>query len=129
MDFWYRLETLVRSWLRSYDAEAASDRHAWRELEEFLNDKQFDRLNSRPRSAGGRARSSSGNVPPDVRRALSDLELSPGAGIEEIRRAYRAQLLRYHPDRHASDAERYRTAEEVTRRLTLAYTRLKAYYD
>lgn len=56
------------------------------------------------------------------------LELDPGVDdLKAVRKAYRKQLLQYHPDRHASDPEKYKAATEVTRRLTEAYNGLTRY--
>lgn len=125
MDFWYRLERLVRSMVAESESSDEFD-EAWRELDDFLNDRGISGGSAAP----GRAAESRGRtgVPEAVRHALADLELSEGASMEEIRRAYRSQLVMYHPDRHAGDTERHRTASEVTRRLTLAYRLLCDYY-
>lgn len=128
MDLWFRVETLVRSWLNTGDSEQISA-DAWRELEDFLREEPLE--SPRPPHAG--SSDSSGNsrdrLPAPIRQALLDLELSPGATLEEIKRAYRKQLIQYHPDRHSGDEVRYTTAAEVTRRLTLAYQRLCDYYS
>ncbi len=54
-------------------------------------------------------------------------EVDSGADLRTVRKAYRKQLLKYHPDRHASDPEKYKAATEVTRRLTEAYNGLTRY--
>ncbi len=55
------------------------------------------------------------------------LEVDSSADLRAVRKAYRKQLLQYHPDRHASDPEKYKAATEVTRRLTEAYNGLTRY--
>lgn len=55
------------------------------------------------------------------------LEVDSDADLRAVRKAYRKQLLKYHPDRHASDPEKYKAATEVTRRLTEAYNGLTRY--
>ena len=54
------------------------------------------------------------------------LELEPGASSEEIQAAYKAQLLKYHPDRvsHLGD-EFQRLAHNKTLAIRQAYTILK----
>lgn len=49
------------------------------------------------------------------------LGLDPGADRAQIRRAYRRELLSFHPDRFANDPSKLETATEITRRLTEAY--------
>ena len=54
------------------------------------------------------------------------LELEPGASLEEIQAAYKAQLLKYHPDRvsHLGD-EFQQLAHRKTLAIRQAYTILK----
>lgn len=53
------------------------------------------------------------------------LELSPGASNDEIAAAYKAQLLRYHPDRVAHLGDEFqRLAHTKTLEIQQAYTRL-----
>ncbi|MCR9163261.1 MAG: J domain-containing protein [Nannocystaceae bacterium] len=63
----------------------------------------------------------------DRKRWYKTLEVEPGADLRTVRKAYRKLLLQYHPDRHASDPEKYKAATEVTRRLTEAYNGLTRY--
>ncbi|MFW5694840.1 MAG: J domain-containing protein [Alkalispirochaeta sp.] len=130
MDLWFRVETLVRSWLNPTVSEEISE-DAWQELEDFLREERLEPSgpSPRPHNRGGSASTSTDQLPAPIRQALSDLELSPGVTLNEIRRAYRKQLIQYHPDRHSGDEMRYTTAAEVTRRLTLAYQRLCDYYS
>lgn len=59
-----------------------------------------------------------------IRQYYANLELRPGASLEEVRRAYRDLMRRYHPDKHAGDAERHRAATELAQSLTQAYRAL-----
>jgi hypothetical protein len=53
------------------------------------------------------------------------LDLSPGASNDEIAAAYKAQLLRYHPDRVAHLGDEFqRLAHRKTLEIQQAYTRL-----
>lgn len=54
------------------------------------------------------------------------LELSPGASDDEIAAAYKAQLLKYHPDRVAHLGDEFqRLAHRKTLEIQQAYTCLK----
>ena len=57
------------------------------------------------------------------------LELEPGASYEEVRRAYRRLVAKYHPDRYASDPAKYEAATEVARKITVAHEGLKDYLE
>ncbi len=59
-------------------------------------------------------------------RWLRTLELGPEATEDEIRGAYRKLMRKYHPDRYASDPEKYKAATEVAQKITEAYNGLKA---
>lgn len=58
-------------------------------------------------------------------RWLRTLELGADASEDDIRRAYRKLMRKYHPDRFASDPEKYKAATEVARKITEAYNGLK----
>lgn len=52
------------------------------------------------------------------------LEIQYGAGIEEIKAAWKKMMKKYHPDLHANDPEKYQTALEITKTITHAYQEL-----
>jgi DnaJ-domain-containing protein 1 len=69
-------------------------------------------------------------VPPeDVRRAFAALELPLTATVDEIRRAYRKLMARYHPDHHTEDPDLERVATELSRKLTAAYDKAAAWKE
>jgi len=59
--------------------------------------------------------------------SYSILDLSPGAGWNELRTAYRSSVKKWHPDRFQSDEKR-RNAEERTKEITRAYKILADFY-
>ena len=63
----------------------------------------------------------------DRRNWYKTLEVEPGADLKTVRRSYRKLLLKYHPDKFASDPEKQKAATEVTRKLTEAYNGLTRY--
>jgi hypothetical protein len=72
-------------------------------------------------SHGGRGRPSARDIE-DWHRTL---EVPVGADFETIRKSYRRLMAKYHPDKFASDPEKYAAATEVTRKITGAYNGLK----
>lgn len=64
-----------------------------------------------------------------VKQYLANLELSPGATLSDVERAYERLLERYRPERHAEDPERHRAAQELTDSLTRAYRALRRHFD
>ena len=50
----------------------------------------------------------------------ANLELSPGASFEEIKKSYKRLLKQYHPDKFHND-DRSKYAEQITQKLNEAY--------
>ncbi|MFW5643467.1 MAG: J domain-containing protein [Alkalispirochaeta sp.] len=117
---WDRLESLVRSWVTAYRHDPEYTEEAWQELEDYL---KGETGRSHREAEGPRE-----SLSPEMKQAFYDLELPPGADSASVKRAYRRLLLKYHPDRFHGDRDRAATAEEVTRRISLAYKRLNDYY-
>lgn len=63
-----------------------------------------------------------------VKQYLANLELGPGATWPDVERAYKRLLERYHPDKHQTDPDRHRVAQELTESLTSAYQALRRYF-
>jgi hypothetical protein len=57
--------------------------------------------------------------------ALQILGLTPAASPSQIRRAYRKLALVWHPDRHATNPQRRKQAEERFKGISAAYQHLK----
>ncbi|MCS6988665.1 MAG: J domain-containing protein [Chloroherpetonaceae bacterium] len=55
----------------------------------------------------------------------ANLELPYGASLEEVRKAYRNLMKRYHPDKFSGDPEKQKTATEIAKGLNKAYRELE----
>lgn len=55
--------------------------------------------------------------PREVREAYAALELPLGADREQVDRAFRELLHRYHPDKHMNDSRRHQMANDLTIRI------------
>jgi DnaJ-domain-containing protein 1 len=98
-------------------------REAEQELEEYLRTGRNPRRPDPGRSnLGGRGR---GTVPEAVRRDFANLGLEPSASLEQVRRAHRQLLSRYHPDRFAPDPEKQRLATRITQILNASFRRIR----
>ncbi len=85
-------------------------------------ERAFEEARARGQSGGGsRGRASSR----DVENWHRTLEVPVGADFDTIRKSYRRLMAKYHPDKYASDPEKYAAATEVTRKITGAYNGLK----
>lgn len=87
----------------------------------------WDRAYEKARAGAGVRGAPPSDPVADRKTWYRTLELEPGADLRTVRKAYRKLLLKYHPDRHASDPEKYKAATEITRRLTEAYNGLTRY--
>lgn len=57
----------------------------------------------------------------ELRQAYAALEVPFGADFATVRKAYRALMRKYHPDRHTGSAEKQRAATELAQKLSAAY--------
>ncbi len=55
----------------------------------------------------------------------ANLELPYGADRESVRKSWKRLMKRYHPDRHSSDPEKNKVANELCAELTRAYQELQ----
>lgn len=83
-------------------------------------ERAFEEARARGQSGGGSRASSR-----DVENWHRTLEVPVGADFDTIRKSYRRLMAKYHPDKYASDPEKYAAATEVTRKITGAYNGLK----
>lgn len=70
-----------------------------------------------------------GPSPSQLSRWYETLEVTPSTSDDEIRRAYRRLINRYHPDRFAAHPEKLAAATEVARKLTEAYNGIRSHRE
>lgn len=94
------------------------------ELHKASADKGLDEEYARIRAeveAEAEGQTPTASETPDVRRFYANLELPLGAGVGEVKAAYRRLMRRYHPDKHSTDPERARAATVLAHELRTAY--------
>ena len=64
-------------------------------------------------------------VDPQLAGYYANLEIPYGSDLEIVRRAWKRQLKKYHPDLHAENPEKRRLANELTVELTRAYQEIE----
>ncbi len=104
-----------------------------------LSDEELEAELLRRRRARAQSRSELGPIAatserdnPERQRLMqyyANLELPPFAPVDEVKRAYRDLMKRYHPDRHGADPERHKAATELAQSLTRAYEALLDYLE
>lgn len=62
----------------------------------------------------------------ELAQHYANLELKPGASIDEIEKKYRELVAKYHPDKHQKDSDRHRAATELVTQLKKSYDTLLA---
>lgn len=58
--------------------------------------------------------------PTDEEKYYANLELPKGASLQEVRKAHRTLLKKYHPDFHGNDEDKRQTAELIIQQLNEA---------
>ncbi len=98
-------------------------RDAWEELDEYMR----GGTGGHSGRAGGRQWGPP-HRPADesLRQDYANLEVPFGADIETVRKSYRSLILRYHPDKHAGDAEKHRVALEITKKINESFERIRS---
>ncbi len=66
------------------------------------------------------------SVQDPLAECYANLEIPVGSDRATIKKAWKTQMKKYHPDLHCDDPEKKRVAEELTRRLTQARNTLDA---
>lgn len=62
---------------------------------------------------------------PAIAAHYAALKLPYGAGLDDVKSAYRKAMRQYHPDRHSSDPRRTEAATRVAQHITESYQALK----
>ena len=79
-------------------------------------------------SPGRRRDSNTPNRPKTKNQQLAqhyaNLELPPGASIEEVHKSWRKLILKYHPDRYAGDTLKIERATRITQIINSSYSAL-----
>ncbi|MBN1602155.1 MAG: hypothetical protein JW915_11130 [Chitinispirillaceae bacterium] len=60
---------------------------------------------------------------------LAYFGLKPPSNLSEVKTARNREMLKYHPDKFASDPEKLQYANEIALVYNAAYERLEAYYS
>ena len=58
----------------------------------------------------------------------ANLELPYGAGFDEIKKSYKKLLKKYHPDKFYGDEKKLALAQDVVKKLNLAYSYFEEKY-
>lgn len=96
------------------------------ELEEELLRRRRERARGRA-SGGAPSREAESPQAKQLSQYYANLELKPGATLEDVKKSYRELMRKFHPDKFVGDAEKHRAATELAQSLTEAYQKLSAH--
>ncbi len=99
-------------------------RAAWEELEDYLGTGTGG-PSAGERAGSQRARRPEPPVDESLRQDFQNLEVPFGADIETVRKSYKSLMLKYHPDKFASDPEKQRVALEITKKINESFDRIR----
>lgn len=95
------------------------------ELNGFLRknkrDEKYIPSKEPPLSNFHQAAVSSYSAPDPLAEYYANLEIPVGSSRATIKKAWKTQMKKYHPDLHCADPGKKRIAEELTRQLTQAH--------
>jgi DnaJ-domain-containing protein 1 len=98
-------------------------REAWDELDDYMK----GGTGNRTRRTEGRQSRRQGPQPDEsLRQDYANLEVPFGSDIETVRSSYKSLMLKYHPDKYASNPERQRVALEITKKINESFERIRA---
>ena len=94
----------------------------------------FENLKAQARNAQNQTHSQNQNRPNpedplitiarELVRDYHNLEIKPGAAVDEVKAAYKTMIKQYHPDRFAHDPAKQATATAITSKLNQSYARI-----
>lgn len=90
--------------------------------------REQDERASRKSEGRGTERGSSKGAP-SIRKCYESLEVPFGSDFETVKKAYKKQMMRYHPDRQGGDPEKIKAATRVAQILTESYQILKKHLE
>lgn len=124
-DIFDRLGRLARSVINDFSRDVDSDyKEAWAELDDFLGTDAHDFSGTKSESTDNNRQPHPSTASSTLARDYANLEVTPSANLEEIRKSYKRLLNKYHPDRFGDDPEKQSIATEVTAKLNESYHRI-----
>jgi len=115
-------EPLTVGSLSDDELEAEIRRKVEAELDAEATDEPRPRR-KRPRPGAGPSAQRPSNKR-KLAQCYANLELAPGAPLEEIHKAWRRLILKYHPDRFPGDATKMERATRITQIINESYNTL-----
>ena len=98
---------------------------AWIELEDYLK-KRKSEFRSSDRSKQREETHTTGFE--HLRHDYENLEVNFGASQEDVSRAYKKLMKKYHPDNYPENSEKHKLATEITKKLNNSYQKIKKTY-
>ena len=121
------LDPIDTSSLSDDELEAEIRRKVEAELaQEAREGKTFRKQKKQQKTKKRRGRRSSKRK---IAQCYANLELTPGATVDEIHKAWRRLILKYHPDRYPGDKAKMERATRITQIINESYNTLLEHLD
>ena len=101
MSLFSRIKNIIRSNINQSDNEPEIDINSYEDI--YYQDSKIDENE-------------------EDKKYYKILELEYGADFNQIKKAYRRLLKKYHPDLYQTEPEKLKTAQKVTKQINEAYT-------
>jgi DnaJ-domain-containing protein 1 len=118
-----------RAEARTQAHEAAfreAQRRAAQEYAQFqARARQADRAGSAGATGGSARRAPGRGASEAIAKHYKTLDLPQGASFDDVKRAFRALMRKYHPDMHSGNPQKQKAASELSKQMTEAYNELE----
>jgi DnaJ-domain-containing protein 1 len=136
-DIFDRLGSFFKSIFSEEETQSSGNRqyydedmqNACDELEDYLNDGKAEKQtkNRRPEHGAGEARQRPNPAQERLREDYANLKVPFGTPWEEVKISYKKLLRQYHPDKHASDPQKFKLATEITSKINQSFQRIEEF--
>ena len=127
MSLFKRLKNIIRSNVNSKESTYANDFGPEINFENFRPTFEDEEFVERVEQAfEKKANPDSNSVEHEY---YANLELPYGAGFDEIKAAYKRLLKKYHPDKFYGNPKKLEIAQEVVKKLNIAYNYFEQKYN
>ena len=125
MSLFKRIKNIIRSNINSKQSFYNNDYNSDVNFESFSPEFEDTDLNDKIKQTTGHNYSADSLE----QEYYANLELPYGAGFDEIKSAYKRLLKKYHPDKFYGNPQKLEIAQEVVKKLNIAYNYFEQKYN
>jgi hypothetical protein len=103
---------------------------AWDELEDYLKGEPArDQQSNQKAKPSDYATFQREKERERLRQDYANLEVPYGSSFAQVKKAFKTQLLKYHPDKHTDNPEKARIATEITQKINASFQKIKSFEE